>query len=464
VITGKRYASAGRWALWSLPPRVLLYVLVTDLAAVVAIAAAARSPVSLADLRVAGAIGAAMVVHLYLSRTCERVHRTRQRTPHIDLCWVWIFPAAVLLPPLLAVALALLVCAQRWWLFREVDGRLPHRRLFNAAVWVLSTLAASAVLTVSGRREQLAADPRGWLDLAAMVVAAGVAYAVNAALVAGVLSLASGARRPRDLFGDLDENLLDAGTLLLGACVVLVVAWWPPLVVLVVLPAVVLHRTVLIAPLEHAARTDDKTGVLNAVAWTQQARRELSRTRHAGGSMAVFMIDIDDFKRVNDEHGHLVGDAVLQRVAGVLAAGVRQTDVVGRVGGDEFAVLLPATDLPAALAVAERLRRAVRELPVPVGRGLSTSIGVAAFPQLAEESVEALLAAADVALYQAKRNGRDQTQLADRRGDALWLNTGARRGDEDVPRPADRARADLAAGQPVVETGRGAVASRGTRR
>jgi diguanylate cyclase (GGDEF)-like protein len=408
-VSERKHNASRRWSLWSLPRPVLGYVLVTDASAIVATAASLRSPIGLADLQVGAAIAGAMLVYLYLSRESERVHRTRQRSPHVDLGWIWVFPGAVLLAPPLAVALALLMCGQRWWLFCRVDGRPPHRRLFNAAVWVLSTLAASLVVTASGQREHLSGDPGGWVDLVTMVLAAAVAYALDAGLVAGVLALANGARRPRELFGDPGENLLDAGTLLLGACVVLTVVWWPPLVALIVLPAVVLHRTVLIEHLEAAARIDEKTGVLNSVAWHQQARAALARADRA---TAVFMIDMDGFKQVNDEHGHLVGDAVLQRVAGVLAAEVRQTDAVGRVGGDEFAVLLPATDVSAALAVAERIRRAVRELPAPVRRGLSTSIGVAVHPHVADGTVEGLLAAADAALYEAKDSGRDRVCLA----------------------------------------------------
>jgi diguanylate cyclase (GGDEF)-like protein len=412
TVSERKHNASPGWVLWSLPGPVLGYVLLTDALAVAAAAASPPSPIGWVDVRVGGAIAGAMLVHLYLSRESERVHRARRRSPHVDLGWVWLFPGAVLLPPLLAVALALLMCAQRWWLFGRVDGRPPHRRLFNAAVWVLSTVAAAMVVTVSGRREHLAVEPGGWLDLAAMVLAAAVAYAVNSALVAGVLALVNGARRPRDLFGDRGENLLDAGTLLLGACVVLTVAWWPPLVALLVLPAVVLHRTVLIQHLEAAARTDEKTGVLNSVAWHRQARAVLARAHRADRATAVFMIDMDGFKQVNDGHGHLVGDAVLQRVAGVLAAEVRQTDAVGRVGGDEFAVLLPATDVSVALAVAERIRRAVRELAVPISGQLSTSIGVAVHPHVGDGTVEGLLAAADAALYEAKDNGRDRICLA----------------------------------------------------
>jgi diguanylate cyclase (GGDEF)-like protein len=200
-----------------------------------------------------------------------------------------------------------------------------------------------------------------------------------------------------------------------AACLALAVAmaWGPLLVALAVLPAIVLHRAVFVGHLVRAAHTDGKTGVLNGVAWTQRARMELARSRRTGRPMAVLMIDLDGFKQVNDEHGHLAGDVVLGRVAQALAARVRRTDAVGRVGGDEFAVLLPATGVPEALIVAERIRQDVRRVQTPVATGLSGSIGVAVHRYAAEGgTVEGLLAAADAAMYEAKESGRDLVCLA----------------------------------------------------
>jgi diguanylate cyclase (GGDEF)-like protein len=156
--------------------------------------------------------------------------------------------------------------------------------------------------------------------------------------------------------------------------------------------------------------------VLNAVSWSRQTRTELARSRRAGRPVAVLMIDMDGFKQVNDEHGHLTGDLVLRRVAQALAAQTRRTDAVGRVGGDEFAVLLPATGVPEAIVVAERIRQEVRSLPGPGGRGLSTSIGVAVHPLVAAETADGLLGAADAAMYAAKDSGRDQIRVAGRPG------------------------------------------------
>lgn len=401
------------WPLWSLPRPALLYVLVVDAVALVAVAVSVPSSVTWADVQITALISGAMLAHLYLTREDERIHRTRDRSPHTDLGWVWLFPGAVLLPPSLATFLVLLY-AQRSWLYNRLDCHPPYRRLFSAAVWILATGAAAAVISVSGRREHLVDRPGGWLDLAILLLAAGAAVVVNTVLVAGMLALAAGARR-LGLFAGRTDNLLEFSTLLLGMCVALAVAWWPPFVALIVLPAVLLHRTLRIQHLEVVARTDDKTGVLNARAFQHQVRVELARTRRHAGSMALFMVDMDGFKQINDEHGHLAGDAVLRRVARVIAAEVRRTDAVGRLGGDEFAVLLPAIDVSEALAVAERIRAQIRQLPAPISRRLSTSIGVAVYPHVAADTVENLLAAADMALYEAKRSGRNRTCVAGRR-------------------------------------------------
>jgi diguanylate cyclase (GGDEF)-like protein len=123
------------------------------------------------------------------------------------------------------------------------------------------------------------------------------------------------------------------------------------------------------------------------------------------------MIDLDHFKRVNDTHGHLVGDAVLREVADTLCDQVREVDAVGRFGGEEFVVLLPGAALPDALRVAERIRSAIADLTVAEGSAavstLSASIGVSVHP-VAGAVLDQVLMAADNALYEAKRGGRNR--------------------------------------------------------
>ena len=139
-------------------------------------------------------------------------------------------------------------------------------------------------------------------------------------------------------------------------------------------------------------------------------RRESGRLRRTGGSLALVMIDLDHFKRINDTHGHGVGDQVLARVGRLLRASARNLDLPARFGGEEFAVLLYDTDLPGALSFCERFRSNLRELRVPVAGGaaveVTASMGVAVGSDLADP--DALVEVADRALYQAKSEGRDR--------------------------------------------------------
>ena len=154
---------------------------------------------------------------------------------------------------------------------------------------------------------------------------------------------------------------------------------------------------------------DDKTGLPNAAAFRQRATQECSRAGRDQSSLAVLMIDIDNFKQVNDRYGHLVGDGVLADVAGQLAAAVRTYDLLARFGGDEFVALLPGTSPAAAITVAERLRARVGTHRIE--DDLTVSIGIATAPAHGT-TTEQLLEAADRALYDAKRAGGNHVRIA----------------------------------------------------
>ncbi|PWC56504.1 diguanylate cyclase [Azospirillum sp. TSO22-1] len=161
------------------------------------------------------------------------------------------------------------------------------------------------------------------------------------------------------------------------------------------------------------ATTDPLTGLANRRAFLAAAERELARVRRYGRLAAVLMFDIDHFKRINDTHGHAVGDGALQTVATTARDLLRTTDLIGRLGGEEFGVLLPETEPPAALEVAERLRAALAGAPVPLPSGggfhLTASIGVAVCDPR-DASVEQALGRADRALYRAKDAGRNRIE------------------------------------------------------
>jgi diguanylate cyclase (GGDEF)-like protein len=167
--------------------------------------------------------------------------------------------------------------------------------------------------------------------------------------------------------------------------------------------------------LKHKAQVDYLTGVSNRGHFMHLAEVELARAIRYGNELSLFMLDIDLFKQVNDRHGHKAGDLVLIELAEVCRATLREVDLIGRVGGEEFAILLPETGVAAAAEVAERLRRELAEARVPQENGLpvqfTVSIGVSALAS-ADDKLDALLARADEALYQAKESGRNKVCAA----------------------------------------------------
>jgi two-component system, cell cycle response regulator len=164
--------------------------------------------------------------------------------------------------------------------------------------------------------------------------------------------------------------------------------------------------------LEQLASTDPLTDVLNRRALAERLLGEMERVRRYETTVSVLLIDIDFFKRVNDTHGHLVGDDVLTEIAELLQRAVRAVDVVARYGGEEFVIVLPETGAVGAASFAERIRELVEAktfVQTPEGTGLriTASIGVATFPSPGVQTVEDLLAKADQALYRAKAEGRN---------------------------------------------------------
>ena len=166
----------------------------------------------------------------------------------------------------------------------------------------------------------------------------------------------------------------------------------------------------LVEQLESQARVDHLTGLLNRRGFVERFELELERARRERSELALLIGDLDFFKLVNDRCGHEAGDEALQRVAAVLSDGKRAIDAVCRVGGEEFAILLPGTSAAGARTLADRLRAEVRTEFATCSVPLSMSVGVAVFPDDGT-TASALTAAADLALYDAKRRGRDRTTI-----------------------------------------------------
>jgi diguanylate cyclase (GGDEF)-like protein len=143
----------------------------------------------------------------------------------------------------------------------------------------------------------------------------------------------------------------------------------------------------------------------------QRLDEELNRARRYGHAFSVLMMDIDSFKGINDEHGHLAGDRFLRRVGEVIQSSLRSHDIPCRYGGEEFSILLPETESLEAIVIAERIRRTVGDIRIREGKklfGTTMSIGISSYPKSARRSTAELLKKADAALYQAKREGKDK--------------------------------------------------------
>ncbi len=174
------------------------------------------------------------------------------------------------------------------------------------------------------------------------------------------------------------------------------------------------QRKELEAELFKQASTDALTGISNRRHFQNMAEQEVRRARRFARDLTVMMIDIDFFKPINDTYGHAAGDAILQGIVKRAIESLRQSDSIGRIGGEEFAVVLPETVLSAAYDVADRLRKHIKEKPFVAGHSAikcTVSIGIAQLSPK-DSGIEALFQRADKALYQAKKNGRDRVEIA----------------------------------------------------
>ena len=172
--------------------------------------------------------------------------------------------------------------------------------------------------------------------------------------------------------------------------------------------ATTLARLEMERELEVLARVDGLTGLLNRHTWMKEAEKEFERAKRYKVPFAVVMLDVDDFKSVNDNWGHLAGDIVLRKIGKILREECRSVDVPGRYGGEEFVVLLPHTDMEGAVSFAERIRKRIEQEDMKIPRTVTATFGVAVFdPENPVDSLDQLLIKADKALYKGKDMGKN---------------------------------------------------------
>ncbi len=176
-----------------------------------------------------------------------------------------------------------------------------------------------------------------------------------------------------------------------------------------------LQRVALYGQVQESATHDGLTGLLVRRTFQERLQEEVERALRQSAPVTFLMVDLDRFKQVNDTYGHLVGDVVLREVATLIRGSVREMDLVGRYGGEEFGVLLPAADRELGIQIAERIRRTIESTPIRAYDEeihVTVSVGVALVPLQASEAEE-LVEKADQAMYRAKEMGRNRTVLAE---------------------------------------------------
>jgi diguanylate cyclase (GGDEF)-like protein len=402
------------WPVWEYPRWLVAYIVVMVAVYGIAVAATgAMASISRYDILLFGGLLLCSATTVELTR---RSGENAGLSSHIF--GVWELPVAILLSPMLALTVPILRVALTQLRIR----RLPvHRRVFTAAVVGLSYGAASLVFHMVGPGLSLASEPllHGSLWVLAVALAAASQWVVNLGLLLPAIKGSDPAVRLRELVMTREVAQNDVAELCVAVLVTFAISVSPLTIIFAIPFVTLLQRSLRHNQLVNASRIDSKTGLLNAGTWEREAAAEVARAVRTRTPLALALVDIDHFKAVNDDHGHLAGDKALGGIARTFRIFLRNYDLVGRFGGEEFALLLPHTKAVDAYGIAERIREHIAATPIDVdgvpnaGRvRLTVSVGVAALGARWDASTSNqltdLLAAADRALYQAKRAGRDQ--------------------------------------------------------
>jgi diguanylate cyclase (GGDEF)-like protein len=397
------------WQVWLLPSPLRAYIVgITTLALSVALITSVRTHWRLSEVLVFVALLACGAIAIESTRTVREVQGTVGR----DLQTVWYLAIAITLPPACALLAPIPLTAYRLWRVRRA---FVYRRVFSNATIALAYGCASFAFravpsSIAGHVVGTGSHALTWTGVVACCAA--LAWVINNGLLLGAITLANPQARLRDMFGNKEAVTSDLIELSLAVSLSLIVAINPLLVVLA-LPSIVLYRRYLMnAQLIAQARIDAQTGVLNSGTWQSEAEVELLRAWRGRTPLAIAMVDIDHFKSVNEAAGRDVGNQLLRDVAVMLREQMRVSDLIGRFGREEFAILLPRTDEIEAKRISERLRDHIAGEAIAIEAGnqagfvfrLTVSIGVAVISE-SRRALNELIGAADSALDQARTTG-----------------------------------------------------------
>ena len=343
----------------------------------------------------------------------------------------FVVAGALLLSPLHAALIPALALAPALWLRRRTPG-IATIWAFNTAQTVLASLATWA--WVHWTASSGLTDVR---DLLALVGAIGIFTLTQALLVGVIIGLNSG--RSPIKSGTFAPSALLGDVLIAGMGILIAELWLArPLLLLTIPPLLfVVHRLTRAAHLAELAETDPKTGLPNSRHFERVLDEELAHSRRVNRPLSLAFVDLDHFKRVNDQFGHEAGDQVLREVADQIRGKLRKSDVVARFGGEEFVILLPGTDTEEAVYLAEQLRAAVAGHAFVLDGGneleCTISVGIATSPEDGTD-VSTLLRSADAAMYRAKQT-RNTVAQVERSGHEQQRSAAARpRSPKAAPR------------------------------
>ena len=325
---------------------------------------------------------------------------------------IFFFAGVLLLHPLLFVLLVLIPQPLVWLKQRLASGedaKLRFNQPLNAAIHVIAGLTSGAMFALINPDPTQLISPVAILGVSAAALNYDILYQVLSGL-AMMLAVRVPGQESRVL---PIEGLLTGFVMLCLGFVVAVLWRTSPWLILPALAQLVLiYRALKLPQLRQQAQIDVKTGLWTARHFNTLFAAEVNRASRFGRPLALIMSDLDFLRVVNNTYGHLAGDAVLASVGQIMREALREYDVAGRFGGEEFAIVLPETAEAEALVIAERIRQAVATTPikVPTSRTpvhVTMSLGIACFPESGSTAMD-LMHRADVAVYQAKLKGRNR--------------------------------------------------------